>query len=180
MTETVAAESSRARGVIFGLSAVVVLAVGVVLAASSGRATPGQAPSLLAQINVSLNASAFGCLLAGYASIRARRPRLHRNFMLIAFGLSSAFLVTYLLHHAQVGSVPFVGQGLIRAVYFSVLIPHVVLAAIIVPLALFTLTRGWTGRLEAHVKIARWTLPLWLYVSGSGVLVYFLLYHVGP
>ncbi len=98
--------------------------------------------------------------------------------MVSAFALSSLFLVTYLLHHAQVGSVPFQKEGWIRGVYFAVLVPHVALAMVIVPLALFTIYRGWTGRIEKHRKIARWTLPLWLYVSVSGVAVYLMLYHL--
>jgi uncharacterized membrane protein YozB (DUF420 family) len=97
--------------------------------------------------------------------------------MVTAFGLSSAFLVGYLLHHSQVGSIPFRGTGLWRPVYYGILIPHILLAAGIVPLALFTLYRGWTGRIEAHRRIARYTLPLWLFVSASGVSVYAMLYH---
>ena len=98
--------------------------------------------------------------------------------MVTAFVLSSLFLVTYLLHHAQVGSVPFQHEGWIRGVYFAVLVPHVMLAVVIVPLALFTIYRGWTERIAEHRKIARWTLPLWLYVSVSGVAVYLMLYHL--
>lgn len=97
--------------------------------------------------------------------------------MVAAFAMSSLFLVTYLLHHAQVGSVKFQGQGWVRTLYFGLLIPHVLLAAVIVPLALFTLYRGWTGRIARHRAIARYTLPLWLYVSVSGVLVYWMLYR---
>lgn len=89
------------------------------------------------------------------------------------------FLVTYLIHHAQVGSVPFQGKGAIRVVYFSLLIPHIVLSAAVVPMALLTIYRGWTNRVALHRKIARITLPIWLFVSGSGVAVYFMLYHLG-
>ena len=98
--------------------------------------------------------------------------------MVGAFVLSSLFLVTYLLHHAQVGSVPFQKEGWIRGVYFAVLVPHVALAVVIVPLVLFTIHRGWTKRIAKHREIARWTLPLWLYVSVSGVTVYLMLYHL--
>ena len=112
------------------------------------------------------------CLLLGYAYIRKKNIAAHRACMLTAFGASSLFLVTYLMHHAQVGSVPFRGQGLVRWVYLSILIPHIVLAAGIVPLALLTLYRGYTGRVASHRKIARYTLPIWLYVSISGVVVY--------
>ena len=96
--------------------------------------------------------------------------------MVTAFVLSSLFLVTYLIHHAQVGSVPFRHEGWIRGVYFAVLVPHVILAAAIVPLVLLTIYRGWTDRIEKHRQIARWTLHCWLYVSVSGVAVYLMLY----
>jgi putative membrane protein len=97
--------------------------------------------------------------------------------MLTAFGLSSVFLVSYLVHHARVGSVPFAGAGVLKAVYFAILFPHIVLAAMIVPLALFTIYRGWTGNYRAHRRVARWTFPIWLYVSLSGVAIYYLLYR---
>jgi uncharacterized membrane protein YozB (DUF420 family) len=98
--------------------------------------------------------------------------------MLAAFALSSAFLVSYVLHHARVGSVPFRGVGTLRSLYFAILVPHIVLAGVIVPLALFTLYRGWAGKIAAHRRIARFTLPLWLFVSASGVIVYFMLYYL--
>ncbi len=98
--------------------------------------------------------------------------------MLTALALSIAFLVTYLLHHARVGSVPFRGTGLLRPIYFAILIPHVILAGLVVPLALFTLYRAYRGRFEAHRRIARYTFPIWLYVSVSGVVVYLLLYRL--
>jgi uncharacterized membrane protein YozB (DUF420 family) len=116
-------------------------------------------------------------LLAGFGFVRQRRLTAHRACMLAAFGLSSVFLVSYLIHHGQVGSVPFRGQGWLRTVYFSLLIPHIVLAAAILPLALFTIYRGWTARIDLHRKVARWTLPVWLFVSFSGVAVYLMLYH---
>ena len=116
-------------------------------------------------------------LTAGYVFIRRRRIPQHRFCMLSAFALSSAFLITYLLHHAQVGSVPFRGAAWLKPVYYAILLPHVLLAGVIVPLALFTLYRAWTGKLAAHRRIARVTLPLWLFVSVSGVVVFFLLYY---
>jgi uncharacterized membrane protein YozB (DUF420 family) len=139
---------------------------------------PGaQGPSLLARINVVLNASAGIFLLLGYSFIRRRQIPQHRFCMLSAFGLSSAFLVSYLLHHARVGSVPFRGAGWLRQLYYAILVPHVLLAAVIVPLALFTVYRAWTGKLVAHRSIARITLPLWLFVSFSGVVVFVMLYY---
>ena len=98
--------------------------------------------------------------------------------MVAAFLTSTAFLISYLLYHARVGSVPFQGQGWIRPVYFFILFTHVVLAAAIVPLALVTLSRALREQFDRHKRIARWTLPIWLYVSITGVVIYFLLYHV--
>lgn len=98
--------------------------------------------------------------------------------MLTAFGFSVAFLAVYLTHHAQVGSVPFRGTGWSRVVYFALLIPHVILATAVVPLAVTTIRRGLSGRVQEHRRIARKTLPIWLYVSVTGVLVYLMLYHL--
>lgn len=175
-----ARESTATRGLVMGLSAAVIATVFVVLALAPAPRVETHAPGALAQLNVVLNATSFACLLAGYVSIRRGHRARHRGFMLTAFALSAAFLVSYLMHHAQVGSVPFRGQGLLRIAYFAILIPHVVLAAVIVPLALLTLVRGLWAHYPAHRRIARWTLPLWLFVSGSGVVVYLLLYHVAP
>jgi uncharacterized membrane protein YozB (DUF420 family) len=171
------AEPRAARIAIVTLSALVVLAVAVVLELWPKGAAPRN-PLLLPTVNASLNGAASLCLLLGYAYIRKKNVAAHRACMLTAFGASSLFLVTYLMHHAQVGSVPFRGQGLVRWVYLSILIPHIVLAAGIVPLALLTLYRGYTGRVASHRKIARYTLPIWLYVSISGVVVYAMLYHL--
>ena len=134
-------------------------------------------PSSLASVNAVLNAAASVCLVAGYVFIRRGQRARHRASMLAAFAFSVAFLVGYLVHHARVGSVPFRGQGWARPVYFAILIPHVTLAAAVVPLALVTLVRALRERFDRHKKIARWALPIWLYVSASGVVVYFMLYH---
>lgn len=170
-------DSSRARALLLALSLVVsVLAVLVVYL------TPQQpvdgSPSWLSTINAVLNAAAGVSLLLGYVFIRKKQIAKHRASMLTAFGISTAFLVTYLMHHAQVGSVPFQGEGVLRVVYFAILIPHILLAALVLPLALFTLYRGLTGRIVKHKSIARITLPVWLFVSISGVVVYFMLYHI--
>lgn len=98
--------------------------------------------------------------------------------MLSAFTTSTLFLISYLAYHFQVGSVPFRGQGWIRVVYFTVLISHTVLAVVIVPLVLVTLTRALRGSFDRHKRVARWTLPLWLYVSITGVIVYWMLYRL--
>ena len=99
--------------------------------------------------------------------------------MIAAFAASSLFLITYLIHHARVGSVPFHGPAWLRPVYLGLLVPHIVLAALVVPLALTTIHRAWCGRFDRHRRLARVTLPIWLYVSVSCVLVYVLLYHSG-
>jgi putative membrane protein len=102
----------------------------------------------------------------------------HRACMLSAFGCSTLFLISYLVYHYQVGSVPFKSQGWIRAVYFTILITHTILAAAVVPLVLMTLSRALKGRFAAHRRIARWTFPVWLYVSVTGVVVYVMLYKL--
>jgi uncharacterized membrane protein YozB (DUF420 family) len=128
-----------------------------------------------------LNAASTVCLVLGYIMIRSRRILAHRLCMSAAFLLTTAFLVSYVIYHLKVGSVRFAGQGWIRPVYFTLLISHIVLAAAILPLALVTLTRALRERFDAHRRIARWTLPIWLYVSVTGVVIYWLLYHAyGP
>ena len=131
----------------------------------------------LPAINASLNALSTVFLVCGYTLIRARRVAEHRACMLAALTTSALFLVCYIVYHAQVGSVGFARQGLVRPVYFTVLITHVTLAATVLPLALITAARGLKGRYPQHVRIARWTFPIWLYVSVTGVLVYVLLYQ---
>lgn len=133
--------------------------------------------SYLPGINAVLNSASALLLTAGYFFIRRKRVMAHRLCMLGAFCASTLFLLSYLIYHYQVGSVPFRGQGWIRIVYFAVLLSHTSLAAAIVPMALVTLARALRGSFESHRRIARWTLPLWLYVSITGVLVYAMLYH---
>ena len=132
----------------------------------------------LPTLNASLNALASVFLVAGYVMIRSRRVEAHRRCMLSALGTSAVFLISYVIYHANAGSVPFRGTGVLRVVYFAVLIPHIILAAAILPLALVTTARGLRGDYPRHVRIARWTLPLWLYVSVTGVIVYLMLYHL--
>jgi uncharacterized membrane protein YozB (DUF420 family) len=133
---------------------------------------------ILPAINAFLNATAAALLVCGYILIRRKRVQQHRRVMLTAFFVSCTFLVCYLVYHAQVGSVPFPKQGLIRAAYLSILATHTTLAAAVPVLAILTFRRGLTGRIGAHRKIARWTLPIWLYVSVTGVVVYLMLYHL--
>jgi len=131
----------------------------------------------LPALNASLNAVSGLLLVVGYFLIRRGQVQRHRLCMLAAVATSSLFLISYLTYHAQVGSVRFTRQGLVRPVYFSLLISHVTLAALVLPMALVTLSRGLKARFGAHRRIARWTLPVWLYVSVTGVLVYVLLYQ---
>lgn len=132
----------------------------------------------LPTVNALLNATAAVFLTAGYVSIRRGRRVQHKRLMLAALGTSAIFLVSYVIYHANAGSRPFTGQGAARAVYFTILITHIVLAAAIVPLALVTAARGLAARYDRHVRIARWTLPVWMYVSVTGVVIYLMLYHL--
>lgn len=133
-----------------------------------------------AALNATLNASSAVLLTVGYLMIRRGRILAHKTCMSLALLASFAFLVSYILYHAKVGSVRFQGQGWIRPAYFTLLASHTVLAVAIVPLALITLSRALREQFDRHKRIARWTLPLWLYVSITGVLIYFLLYHLYP
>lgn len=132
----------------------------------------------LPAVNAALNATSTLLLFVGWLFIRRRDMVRHRACMLAAFATSSLFLVSYLVYHAKVGSVPFEGQGAVRVVYFTILITHILLAALILPLALITLSRGLARRFDRHRAIARWTLPIWLYVSVTGVVIYVMLYRL--
>jgi uncharacterized membrane protein YozB (DUF420 family) len=134
------------------------------------------AVSQLPTVNAALNTLSAVFLFAGFLFIRNQNRDAHRICMLAAFGCSVLFLISYLVYHFQVGSVGFKGQGWIRPVYFTILISHTILAAAVVPLALVTLWRALGKRFDAHRRIARWTLPIWLYVSITGVVVYWMLY----
>jgi len=134
--------------------------------------------SNLPSLNAALNSLSAIFLLTGYLLIKSNRISAHRACMLSAFVCSTVFLISYLVYHYQVGSVPFKGQGWIRTVYFVILITHTILAATVVPLALITLRRALKGRFDAHRRIARWTFPIWLYVSVTGVVVYVMLYKL--
>lgn len=136
----------------------------------------------LPALNASLNATATILLLAGFVFIKLERKIAHRNCMVAAFGVSSVFLVTYVLHKILVHGVhtPFGGEGFIRTFYYGMLISHILLAIAIVPLVLVTITHAAKARYDLHRAWARWTYPLWLYVSVTGVLVYFMLYQWFP
>lgn len=131
-----------------------------------------------AALNASLNGISGILLAGGYAAIRSGKRDVHKYFMVSAFGVSTVFLVSYLLYHYRVGHVVFQGQGWIRPVYFALLLSHTVLAIVIVPLILITLRRAWMEKFDKHRLIARWTLPLWFYVCVTGVIVYLMVYQI--
>ena len=132
----------------------------------------------LPTLNAVLNATSALLLAAGYAAIRKQRRQAHRRCMIAACCTSSLFLASYLLYHFEVGSVRFTGQGTIRIAYFTVLVSHTILAVVIVPLVLVTLSRALREQFPAHRKVARITLPLWAYVSVTGVVIYWMLYRL--
>jgi len=132
----------------------------------------------LPALNAVLNGTAAALLVSGYLFIRRGHVQPHRRCMLAALATSALFLVSYVVYHVNTGSRPFPGQGAVRVVYFAILITHVVLAAAILPLALITATRGLRAQYDRHVRIARWTLPIWIYVSVTGVIIYLMLYQL--
>lgn len=134
----------------------------------------------LPHVNALLNTAATILLIMGYFFIRQKRVAAHKACMIGATTVSAAFLVCYLVYHFEVGSVKFTGQGAIRTVYFSILLSHTVLAATVPVFVGFTLVRAFRGQFERHRRVARWTLPIWLYVSVTGVLVYLMLYQLYP
>lgn len=132
----------------------------------------------LPALNALLNTTAALLLVTGYRLVRQRRLEAHKKVMLAAVAASALFLVSYLFYHFNVGSVKFQKTGAIRTVYFAILISHTVLAAAVAPMALITVYRAWTGQIQKHRRLARITLPLWLYVSVTGVVVYVMLYRL--
>lgn len=132
----------------------------------------------LPAVNATLNASSFLLLLSGFYFIRKKQITTHRACMIAAVIVSILFLTSYLIYHAQVGSVKFTKTGWVRPVYFTILLTHTILAMAIVPMAVITLFRALKERFDKHRKIARWTLPVWMYVSITGVVIYFMLYQL--
>jgi putative membrane protein len=131
-----------------------------------------------AALNATLNGISAVLLAGGYAAIRAGKRDVHKYFMVSAFGVSTVFLISYVVYHLRVGHVVFQGQDWIRPVYLALLLSHTVLAIVIVPLILVTLRRAWLEKFDKHRIIARWTLPLWFYVCVTGVIVYVMLYQI--
>jgi putative membrane protein len=134
----------------------------------------------LPAVNAALNATSAVLLASGYRFIRRRQITAHQRCMVAACVTSALFLLSYLTYHYHVGSMPFRGQGWVRPLYFTILVSHTILAAVIVPLALITLFRAWKADFIKHVRIAKWTLPIWLYVSLTGVIIYVMLYQLFP
>ncbi len=134
----------------------------------------------LPTLNAILNSISAILLIVGYVFIKQKNRNAHRLCMVSAFATSTLFLISYLVYHFNVGSVKFQGQGAIRTIYFAILLTHTVLAAAIVPMIFVTFARALKGNFSQHRKIARWTLPIWLYVSVTGVVVYLMLYHWFP
>ncbi|MGH7354150.1 MAG: DUF420 domain-containing protein [Candidatus Rokuibacteriota bacterium] len=161
------------------LSIVLVAAVAFLLLGDRTAGSGGGAVAALPTVNATLNGAAAMLLVMGWRFVRRKRIPQHRACMLAAAVVSIAFLVSYVTYHALAGSRPFPGQGWIRPVYFTLLVSHIVLAAAMTPLVLTTLWRALSGDFARHRRIARVTLPVWLYVSVTGVIVYWMLYHRG-
>ncbi len=136
--------------------------------------------SVLPHLNAALNASSFVLLSSGYVFIRRKNVKAHRNCQLAALTTSVIFLISYLTYHAHHGVTKFAGQGIARPIYFTILYTHTFLAAVIVPLVIITVRRAKREDFQRHKRIARVTLPMWLYVSITGVVVYVMLYHLYP
>jgi uncharacterized membrane protein YozB (DUF420 family) len=136
--------------------------------------------SVLPHFNAFLNFSSFVLLTSGYVFIRRRNVIAHRNCQIAALSVSALFLISYLTYHAQHGATKFTGQGIVRPIYFVILTTHTILAAVIVPFVIITVRRARRGDFLRHRGVARWTLPMWLYVSITGVVVYLMLYHLYP
>lgn len=134
--------------------------------------------SFLPAVNATLNGTSAVLILTGRTLIAQKRVAAHRKVMTTAVVTSTLFLISYLVYHSQVGSIRFQGQGWVRPLYFGILLTHTVLAAVIVPMVIMTFARGLRGNFERHRAIARWTFPLWLYVSVTGVVIYVMLYHL--
>lgn len=174
--------ATRAGRLIGVVSLLVVLLVALLLLAPHGtllqvKGLSREAVAWLPRFNAGLNSASAGFLTAAYIFIRRRQVKRHRFCMLSAFALSALFLISYVIYHAIAGSTRFSGPPAIRPIYLAILISHIVLAITVLPLALTTLYRARQGTFIQHRHIARWTLPIWLYVSASGVLVYLLLYY---
>jgi putative membrane protein len=171
-------ENRSALVVIGGVSLAVVAVVGYLLLGHRPEPGAGALVVTLPLLNACLNATSAALLSAGWLFIRRKRVVAHKTCMVSALAVSTLFLISYVTYHSLAGSRPFTGTGWIRIVYYPLLVSHIILAAAIVPLALTTIYRALQGNFARHVRVARWTLPIWLYVSVTGVLVYWMLYRL--
>lgn len=165
----------RALMTILAVSSAALLFLLWILYIKPPSAEPGAWVYSLPSLNAFLNSVSTVLILAGYAAIVRSKYRLHMRCMLSAFVASALFLVSYLVYHNSVGHTPFTGQGWIRPVYFTILITHVILSASVVPLVLTSYYMAFSGRLSLHKKVSKWTFPIWLYVSVTGVVIYLIL-----
>jgi putative membrane protein len=162
--------------IIYAVSMVICLAVAFLIYFPQALSLGGGVDvSYLPRFHAFLNGSCTLLLIAGYLAVRRKQYNLHKMLMVTCFLLSSIFLVSYVIYHSQAPATKFGGEGMIRPVYYALLLTHIVLAAVILPLALFTISRSWRGEFAKHKKIARYTLPIWIYVTTTGVIVYFMI-----
>jgi putative membrane protein len=162
--------------IIYAVSIVICLAVAFLIYFPQALSLGGGLDvSYLPRFHAFLNGSCTLLLIGGYFAVRQKQYNLHKTLMVTCFLLSSIFLVSYVVYHSQAPATKFGGEGIIRPIYFAILITHIVLAAAILPLALFTISRSWRGEFAKHKKIARITLPIWIYVTATGVIVYFMI-----
>lgn len=162
--------------IIGGISVLVIVIVGLLLVQSQGMSAPvSEQIYLLPELNAYINTLTFICLVAGFIAIKKRHFKVHQSFMVTAFMLSVLFLVSYLTYHYGSPHTSYGGSGILAYTYYFILITHILLAIVIVPLALVTVFRAWRMDYNKHKKIAKWTLPIWLYVSATGVVVYLMI-----
>ena len=165
----------NALGVILGVSVVAILFLVWLIYFKAPATTEVAWVSNLSAVNAALNSLSTVFLLLGFREIKARNFAKHMRFMISAFVTSALFLVSYIIYHHFVGDTPFTGQGLVRPIYFFILITHIVLSIFVVPLVLSSFLFAFSGRFSTHRKVSKWTFPIWLYVSVTGVMVFFML-----
>ncbi len=163
-------------GIIGLISILVVVIVGWLIGQSQGMTGPvSDQIYILPELNAYINSLTFLCLLAGFVAIRLKRFQTHKSFMVSAFVLSVLFLISYITYHYEAPHTSYGGSGWMAYTYYFILITHILLAIVIVPLALITVFRAWRMDYKKHKKVAKWTLPIWLYVSATGVVVYLMI-----
>ena len=172
-------DARKALGLILAVSAAALLFLVWLIYFKAPAATQVAWVSNLSAVNAALNTLSTVFLLLGFREIRARNFAKHMRFMISAFITSALFLVSYIVYHHFVGDTPFMGQGFIRPVYFSILISHIVLSIFVVPLVLSSFLFAFSGKFSTHRKVSKWTFPIWLYVSVTGVMVFFMLKFFG-